>query len=141
MALLWKMICNLRDPMSLRHPARLTTHEAENFTHTYCYTMYGIYRSHIANTYVSVYIYVYIYIYIYMYQYVYYTYAGHILTTGFGNCIARPLLRLATHEAERVTHTYCDSMYVIYRSHIDNKYICVYIYIYLYINIFIYKYI
>ena len=56
-----------------------------------------------------------------MYTYIY-TYTGHILTTGFGNCMALPLMRLATHEAECVTNTYAHNTHTIYRSHIRNMY-------------------
>jgi len=47
------------------------------------------------------------------------TYTGHILTTGFGNCIALPLMRLATHEAECVTNTYAHNTHTIHRSHMS----------------------
>jgi len=40
MALLWKMICNLGDPMSLRHPLCEMTHRVDNYVwhDSYCVT-------------------------------------------------------------------------------------------------------
>ena len=48
-----------------------------------------------------------------------------------------PDLRVEAHETKPFPHRYSHTLYVIYRSHIDNTYMRVYIYIY----IFIYKYI
>jgi len=92
---------------------------------SHAHNTHTIYTSHIANMYTTythpyIYIYIYIHIYIYIsykyayrthidkvymciYIYIYFAYTGHILTTGFGNYMALPLMRLATHEAECLT--------------------------------------
>ena len=63
MALLWKMICNLGDPMSLRHPVINFLRKAGYRTDFQVKYMY-------VNIYVCIYIYIYICTYLYMCVYI-----------------------------------------------------------------------
>ena len=76
-ALLWKMICNLGDPMSLRHPVEDDRHAARAisidyiYIHIYIYIYTYMYMYTYICTYTSTYTYIYTYILIYIYIYIY----------------------------------------------------------------------